>query len=190
MDNYKGFEYEIVPDCCPESPVEWDLVGKFIFFGRYRSVGNEHNLNEKDYSGWEELEMAVVRQFKPKAMLPVYGYSHGGLTISNSRGGQFSDRWDSGQLGWVIATSKSIKETQGWKRVTKKRHADLIERLKEDTALLDEFFTGDVYEIKWAEPIDETTGGYFGYDYAEQEAQRVINWFIMCHPEYVEMVAA
>lgn len=48
--------------------------------------------------------------------LPLWLYDHSGITMScGARSGQYADRWDSGQVGWIIAEKEKImRETVGY----------------------------------------------------------------------------
>src|SRR5271163_2438357 len=62
------------------------------------------NLGDEKIEGMSEAELRVFvteRDEEILAMLPLYIYEHGGVTMST---GAFSDRWDSGQVGWAYIT--------------------------------------------------------------------------------------
>jgi hypothetical protein len=40
-------------------------------------------------------------------VLPLIAYIHSGVALSLGRGGQFSDPWDSGQIGYVLVKRRS-----------------------------------------------------------------------------------
>ncbi len=46
--------------------------------------------------------------------LPLWLYDHSGITMScGTRSGQFADRWDSGQVGWIVTLKKTLMEECG-----------------------------------------------------------------------------
>lgn len=99
-------------------------------------------------------------------MLPVYMYSHSGITI-NTTG--FSCPWDSGQIGYIYVSKKKVKEIYNWKILTKKRIKLIEGYLQDEIKSYDDFLTGNVYgydieSIKDTNPIecDDSCWGYYG----------------------------
>lgn len=93
---------KIMIDECPPSPRDWDNVGMmFCWHNRYQ-LGDEQPA--EDPQDWLE----VFKEDNPGAViLPLYLYDHSGLSMST---GAFSCPWDSGQVGWIIATVEKVKE--------------------------------------------------------------------------------
>ena len=124
METYKlknGKTLEIVQDNNPDSPREWDNMGTMIcFHGRY-NLGDKHNYDHRDYSGWEEMETAIIKNESPAVILPLYLYDHSGITISTS---PFSCGWDSGQIGFIFVSKEKLRKEYGVKRITK----DIIQK--------------------------------------------------------------
>jgi len=75
----------------PQSPRDNDNLATMVCKHR------RYRLGDKDAEDPPEDALAV---------LPLYLYDHSGLSIST---GGFSDRWDSGQVGWAYVTSDSAK---------------------------------------------------------------------------------
>jgi len=113
-ETYKGFKIQIVPDLDPMNPrTEFDNVGTMICFHRKYNLGDEHEYRHEDYSGWNELEAQIAKDFgKNLLILPLYLMDHSGLSISTS---PFSCRWDSGQIGFIVCSLKKAKEEWGMK---------------------------------------------------------------------------
>ena len=57
-----------------------------------------------------DVVRAAMEAREPVAVLPVYGYSHGGVTISTT---PFGCRWDSWQAGYVYLTQADLDATHG-----------------------------------------------------------------------------
>lgn len=75
--------------------------------------------------------------------MPVWAYIHGGITIScGERVYPYSDRWDSGQAGWIITLKKNSKakgeSDAEWK-------ARAMKNMTFEVKEYDEYLTGDVY---------------------------------------------
>lgn len=107
--------------------------------------------------------------------LPLLLYDHSGLSIScGGRTGQFADRFDSGQVGWIITLKKYIMEriaveivtnASGEPVIVEYQHPDspstygyktipltedtwrkkAVEIMKEEVEEYDQYLTGDVY---------------------------------------------
>lgn len=167
METYKltnGKTLEIVQDTNPESPREWDNIGTMIcFHGRY-NLGDRHNYDHKDYSGWEEMERAIIKNESPAVILPLYLYDHSGITISTS---PFGCKWDSGQIGFIFVSKEKLKKELNVKRITKQ----IIERaekcLLSEVKTYDQYLTGEVYGYKVIDENgneEDSCWGYYGED--------------------------
>lgn len=164
---YKGYTIRIEQDHFAEDPIaEWDGNAKYaLFHNRYR-LQNDTDLDPDDYGGWDELEEALIKKYKPFALLPVYMYSHSGDTISTS---PFSCRWDSGQIGFVFVDRERF--CKDWGREFKERHdvRKIEQDLKDNVKLYDHYITGEVYRVDIMEDGDDETidccGGYYGSDH-------------------------
>jgi hypothetical protein len=167
---YEGFKIEIEQDDSPESPREWGNMGKMIcFHGRYQLGDKDHGYDHSDYSGWDEMKEALEK--KATVVLPVYLYDHSGLAISIT---PFSCRWDSGQIGFIIATREDICTNFSVKRVTKRIREDVRKSLKGEIEAYGQYLSGDVWqysiEDKDGNHIDSCCGMY-GREYCEQAAK-------------------
>lgn len=81
-------------------------------------------------------------------LLPLWLYDHSGITMScGDRTGQYADRWDSGQVGWIWTTKGEILENfpdaneDNWKETAQ-------EVLEAEVELYDQYLTGDVYDYR------------------------------------------
>ena len=103
--------------------------------------------------------------------LPLWLYDHSGITMScGARTGQYADRWDSGQVGWIWVTKQEVLEDfpnaneDNWKQTAQ-------EVLEAEVELYDQYLTGDVYDYRlyqrengrWEE-LDDYVDGGFGSD--------------------------
>jgi hypothetical protein len=167
---------KIFQDDCYDSPREWCNATTMLFFGTYRHLGDKHDFDSDDYSGWEEMEQAIKRKLNVKHIQKVYGYSHSGLTISLE---PFGCQWDSGVLGFVVVTAENVIETQGGKRATKEKVANCVRQIENEVETLDQYIRGDVYGYQLIqkencdccgsedEEVIDSCWGFYGEDIEE-----------------------
>jgi hypothetical protein len=135
---YKNHKIEIYQDSDPESPREWDNVGTMVCFHSRYTLGDKHGFGSPDeFQEWvEENKEDIV------VILPIYMYDHSGITISTSRTGQYVDRWDSGQVGYIYVTKDKVKEEWG---ETDKAIEKATSYLEGEVETYDQYLTGDIY---------------------------------------------
>jgi hypothetical protein len=157
---------KVVHDSSPESPREWDNLGTMICFHNRYDLGDNHNYNSDDYSGWEEMKQAIIKEENPAVILPLYMYDHSGISISTS---PFSCRWDSGQIGFILVSKKKALEEFGGKIVTAKLKERLEKILEGEVETYTQYVEGEVYgfviEDEDGEHIDSCYG-FYGRDFA------------------------
>ena len=173
------YRIDIIPDEEPQSPREWDNLGTMVCFHNRYSLGDDHSYSHQDYSGWEEMKKAIIRNENAGVILPLYLYDHSGITM-NTTG--FSCRWDSGQVGWIFISKEKMREEYSKKRISKQ----LIERvagyLKGEVETYDQYLTGDVYgfRITDTETDEEADScwGYYGTDNCMEEAEGIVKYLM------------
>jgi hypothetical protein len=155
---------EVTQDQYPSSPREDDNLSKMIcFHGRYK-LGDDHNYDHKDYSGWAEMEKAIIKNESPAVILPLFLYDHSGITISTS---PFSCKWDSGQIGFVFISKDKVKKEYGVKRVTKKEIEKATKVLLAELETYDLYLRGEVYGYTLIDEngcIEDSCFGFIGSD--------------------------
>lgn len=137
--------------------------GLFIVTIRNCYFQLEHN--DLDANGYTADKELCSRYW----VFPLYAYVHSGVALSMVRRGQFSDPWDSGQIGFVfVAKSEWRLETQDTKRCVSARTA-----ATHYVEYWNQYLSGDV----WGYQITDSDGaeidscwGLFGLDYARKEA--------------------
>lgn len=157
---------KIIHDSSAESPREWDNFGTMIcFHGRY-NLGDKHNYNADDYSGWGEMEKAILTDYgKGAVILPLYLYDHSAVSISTS---PFSCRWDSGQIGFIAVSKKTILDNFGGKIVTQKTKEKAIKLLDAEVETYNYYVEGDVYGFRIVDEDDnevDSCWGFYGTDF-------------------------
>jgi hypothetical protein len=158
----------ISQDDYPENPRVWDNFTKMICFHRKYDLGDSHSYNADDYSGWEEMEDAIVEKEKPLIIEPLYMYDHSGITIATT---PFGCRWDSGQVGFVMVTPKSLDE-YGLVMKDDETYDDYLtrlqKRLEDDVRVYDDYVRGDVYAYMIEDEegdVVHSCGGFYGDDF-------------------------
>lgn len=136
---------EIIPDDMGESPREWDNVGKMACSHRRYRLPNELNVPFDELGSWGEVEEWIRETYNVVEIYPVYMLDHSGVRLSI---GSFHDPWDSGQIGFIVATREDLLKAYSKKRMTKKIREDAAVILKEEVNALDQYMAGDVYGYK------------------------------------------
>ena len=149
-----------------ESPREWDNMGTMIaFHTRYNLGDDDHGFKASDYNGWDEMEAAIIKQYgKDCVILPLYLYDHSGITM-NTTG--FSCPWDSGKVGFIVASAAKVRECFMVKRITAKVRARALESLKGEVETFDQYIRGDVYYYVVKDDqgkVTDSCGGFYGDD--------------------------
>jgi hypothetical protein len=170
---YKGRTITIDRDEDPENPREWGNIGTMICFHNRYDLGDKHDYNPDNYDGWDELKAAIEKEEDAVVMLPLGLYDHSGITMYVS---SQHDTWDGGQVGWIIATRKSVMENYNVKRITKKILAKVEKHLRAEVEVYDNYLTGEVYGYS---TDTDSCWGYFGDDglkEAIREAKSAIDY--------------
>ena len=89
--------------------------------------------------------------FNDMIYITVYGYSHGGFTISAS---PFSCPWDSGVVGFIFKSKKAVREEFGVKRISKKLHQEIIDRLTSEIEDVDYWLNSTYYSVSVSDSDD------------------------------------
>jgi len=94
-----------------------------------------------------------IKENAPKGsvILELFLYEHGGITM---RCGAFSDPFDSGQIGYIVATPEQIRETFMVKRITAKIREQVEANLRSEVAYYAEYLEGNCYGFQ---VIEHTT---------------------------------
>jgi len=104
------------------------------------------NVPGDEYPCADELTIQECMDLmRPYAVwLPLWLYDHSGITMScGARSYPYNDRWDSGQVGWIVTTKEAaIKEIGYTEADWRERSLALMEA---EVALYDRYLTGDTY---------------------------------------------
>ena len=182
-EQYRGYTIKIEEDANPMNPrEEWDNIGTMVCsHGRYTLGDKDHGYDFSDYDGWSEVKQAILRDCPDAIILPIYMYDHGGITINTSG---FSCQWDSGQVGFIFLSLYEARKEYSWKKITKKRRAQLESYLQGEVETYDHFLTGNVHGYEVIAPNGEeidSCSGFFGDNEESglmEEARSQVDWAI------------
>jgi len=158
------FKLEIENDEFPINPRENDNLSEMICFQNRYNLGDAHNYQSNDFSGWDEMKKGILKSKNPAIILPLHLYDHSGITISTI---PFTCRWDSGQVGYVLVTKEKVYSEYKVKRITKK----LIEKINRiilcEVEEYDNFISDNVYSYNLLNKNtceEDSCGGFYGSD--------------------------
>ena len=139
---------EIIYDQFADSPRSWDNATKFVMFHNRYNLPNELGIKHEDYNSWDEIQEALDKEYK--WVYPVYMYDHGGVAFAIN---QFSCKWDSGQVGFIVSNDGNAHEA----------YTNATEELKE----FNHYISGEVYGVRVFEDTEEIDScyGYYGYNH-------------------------
>lgn len=164
-ETYKGYKIELIQDEDAQNPrTEWDNLGTIGHWHRRYNMG-EVDLR-KDHDSRESIEMFIQAiEKKGGVVLPIAMLDHSGVTIWVGNKPHWSDSagWDSGQVGYIWAEAKKIRNEYSVKRITKKIREKVEAVLKSEVATFDAYLNGDVvgYVVTKDEEELDSCWGFF-----------------------------
>ncbi len=187
---YRGYTIEVRQAYDVQDPFEGGKLGRFAFFDRTRAYENETDLSSDDFDSWEEMQEHIEskRGLDAPVCVPVYIYRHSGDALSLT---PFSCTWDSGQLGFALASRQEIRDWLDCKyvRQDKIERADEIVRAQVET--LAKHVSGEVYDWhihKDGEPV-EVVGQFCGIEETLKNARLYINGILKSTLSKSELMA-
>lgn len=174
---YKGLTIEIYPDDNAENPIkEWDMVGEFCCWHRRYDLGNSKQFGNR--LGEPEEARACAKQ-TGSLLFDLYMYEHSGIVLSLSNSSYpFNDRWDSGQLGYVLVDREQALKEFGKKRLSKALKQRIAQIVEGEVETYNQYLSGDIYgyivRSKDGEDID-SCWGFYGLDAVEKEAKSIVD---------------
>lgn len=104
-------------------------------------------------------KLAILRSIKGMIIMPLFLYDHSGITMSTS---PYACPWDSGQVGWIIATPDKIAEEYG--DLTPKAIRRATKYMEIEVREFDHYLTGECYGYAmYEEGVEvERFGGTYG----------------------------
>lgn len=163
-----GLNIEISYDSDPESPREWDNLGKMICYRRNYNLGDEQ-FAPSDFEGWNDLKKHLKEGLDAVVILPLGLYDHSGITMYV---GENHDRWDGGQVGFIYATKEDVEAEFGKGDEAFKKAEDL---LRNEVKTYDTYLRGEVLGYTITDPrTKETIDSCWGY-YSVQDLKEDAN---------------
>ena len=134
--NGERYRIELMHDCDPITPREWDNVAHFCFWhGRYNMAQEL-----KQYTSAPELK--ELRRAHPDAYIyPVYMYDHSNISLSL---GRFGCRFDSGLLGFAIVDKSRASDVFGITELTEERAREIV---SDELQEYEQYINGEVYAV-------------------------------------------
>ena len=172
--NFKNKIIEIHQDNYPQNPRENDNADIIICFHKRYTLGDKHNYKINDFSGWDELEKQLIKDYQPIAIKPIYMYDHSGVTISTT---PFSCPWDSGQIGFILISRETALKENYSKRIDKKIKTWAEKYIQASIKEYDQYLTGDVYGYIIKDENEEEINacwGFYGLNYTIKQAKEFI----------------
>lgn len=145
---------EIHADENPESPRDWDNMGKMVCFHSRYELGDKHDHPIEEARLLEDADHVLS--------LPLYLYDHGGITMRTT---PFGCPWDSGKVGFIYVTKAAAREEYGVKRLTKAVRERALGVLRSEVEVYDRYLTGAVngYVVKdGSGEIKDSCWGFYG----------------------------
>lgn len=149
----------VVYDTSPEDPRDWDNLGTLLTWShRYRSP------DTNPFNTPAEFER-VIGDSPDYVVLPVYKYEHGAVAYSTRSfiGRAHHAEWDSGQVGYIYASKKTIREWFGWKTLTQERRERVELALHNEVEDFSNYANGNVYGYMVVNEDGEIVKSCWGY---------------------------
>ena len=165
MKDSEGVEYtlEVETDYNPESPREWSNLCTMVCWHNRYSLGDKHGFSDPldfmmdlyrevfgeswfdkhESDNWSDI-LQTLRESNLVLIKAIQLYDHSGLTVSTSYGYPYNDRWDSGTVGFIYVTKKTIFEECG--NITEENWKERADKYIEgEMETYDKYLRGDVY---------------------------------------------
>jgi hypothetical protein len=163
-EKVNGHIIRIVNDENPLNPrTDYDNVTTMVCFHKRYDLGDKnHGFNSNDYKSWSELRAAILKRYKnAPIIMPLYMYDHSGLCINTSG---FHCPWDSGQIGWIFITRKSVLDTWGknfWKKDFETISQTLNTTLQNELDSYQKYLNGEAYGYEIYSILSDEDGKEF-----------------------------
>ena len=151
----KGERLKIYCDPEPQDHRDFDNLGIMLCaHGRY-------TLGDEQFNDRESLDQRL-HQLNPVIKLPLWLLDHSGLAMQTGSFASDAQQWDSGQVGWIVATKEDILKSYKVKpkRLTKKMIKNAEQSLRNEVADYDNYLQGNVYGYELFEVTKCTTAGF------------------------------
>lgn len=146
------------------------MLGKIYYLNKSR-----YQLGTTSVSSEEMGEISLKIEEDELIGLPVYAYIHSGTQLSTT---PFSCPFDSGPAGFIACSHEDITNWFGEHHC--KNTEEVLDVLRNEVEEFNKFLQGDVYNITIYVDgkEEETIGGFYGFDYAVEEAKVMAEGFV------------
>lgn len=158
---------EIHVDTEPDSPRGWGTLGTITYWHSRYMLGEVAGRKQ----GLDPAEVQAELEAGDSAWLPVYLCDHGGLRVSTA---DFGDRFDSGQVGFIVASAEAIRKEYSCQDITPETRALVLEVLKREIEVYDQYLSGQVYGfiVKCQQSeAEDSCWGFYGLDHCREQAK-------------------
>lgn len=172
---YNGYTISTFYDESPESPREWDNLGRMALSHDRYNFPNDDGVNFDDFDSWQAAETYLRKEYGAVIVLPVQMYEHSGVSLYV---GNMHDQWDGGQVGLIYATAADIRTCFNIKRITKKYREQVKITLENEVNTYSQYVSGEVYGFTITDPDGKEVDscyGFYGNDGMVNEAKSVID---------------
>lgn len=195
MDDIETYQHEgltirIKPDYDggAECPREWGTTGTILTFhkqGEYGEVTTDdidvpeqaqRHLPTDTASAIKFWTRRVKAQYGATVVLPIWHYTHSGMTIRTAPSNPFHCRWDSGLMGLIFDTPQGIRDCWGTDNPANKppTRAGIKSALTGEVEVYNTWLSGDVYgyviEDADGDEVD-ACWGFYGIDDVKEQAE-------------------
>lgn len=181
---HRGHTIKIIRDGNPESPREWDNLGKMVCFHRkYRLGDKDHEFpTPQDFIDFREAEEKANRTL---VELPIFLLDHSGLAMRTGPFHEDPQGWDSGLVGWIYADEAMIRKEYGIK-AGKPVTLDIIHKvgnvLQSEVDVFNQYLQDDVWGYMIEGPAtDDSCWGFYGFKTCLEEAKSIVNYSVKNH---------
>jgi hypothetical protein len=153
----KGERLKIYCDPEPQDHRDFDNLGIMLCaHGRY-------TLGDEQFNDRESLDQRL-EELDPVVKLPLWLLDHSGLAMQTGSFISDAQQWDSGQVGWIVATKKDILDKIYPEQRPRPSRSSMIKNaeriLGNEVADYDNYLQGNVYGYELFEVTKCTTAGF------------------------------
>ena len=141
---------------------------------------SQYNLGDKHNFSIEEMREIAKGRNSNYLYLNLFLYDHSGITMSTT---PFNCKWDSGQVGIICIEKTKIRKEYGVKRISPKLKAKILDMMKSDVKIYDQYLTGEVYGFEVFHKDDmeysiNSCWGFYDEDHCLSEGVDSAKWEI------------
>jgi len=136
---------KIVSDSDPTNPREYPR--EYDNLGLMACWHNRYNLGDVQPT-CTPREWLTENAPKGSIVIALWLYDHSGITIradTATGGNPFTCQWDSGQVGWIVATPDAIRKSFAVGRITAKHREQAEAVLRSEVEAYDHYLVGNVW---------------------------------------------